>query len=105
MRLLKIAFLAGFAAAAAFAQATAQIHGTVQDTSGAVIADAMVKATQTETGINAAYQPLLQDQLAKLTGWEERERQQRIEMANPFLAEPQFEREPLVLDALIIVIH
>jgi putative ABC transport system permease protein len=31
---------------------------------------------QTETGINAAYQPLLQDQLAKLTGWEERERQQ-----------------------------
>ncbi len=52
MRLLKIGILAAFAAAAAWAQATAQIHGTVQDTSGAVIADAMVKATQTDTGIS-----------------------------------------------------
>src|SRR5258706_337806 len=52
VRLTKIAFLSAFAAAAAWAQATAQIHGTVQDTSGAVIAGAMVKAAQTETGIS-----------------------------------------------------
>ena len=32
-------------------QATAQIHGTVQDTSGAGIPGAAVKATQTETGL------------------------------------------------------
>jgi hypothetical protein len=52
VRLTKIAFLSAFAAAAAWAQATAQIHGTVQDTSGAVIAGAMVKAAQTDTGIS-----------------------------------------------------
>ncbi len=33
----------------AWAQATAQIHGTVQDSSGAAVAGAEVKATQTET--------------------------------------------------------
>ena len=35
----------------AFAQATAQIHGTVQDTSGATLPGATVKATQAETGL------------------------------------------------------
>jgi len=35
----------------AFAQATAQIHGTVQDMSGAAIPGANVKATQAETGL------------------------------------------------------
>lgn len=39
------------AAAAVWAQATAQMHGVVQDMSGAAIPGAMVKATQTETGI------------------------------------------------------
>lgn len=34
-----------------FAQGTAQIHGTIQDTSGAAVADAAVKATQTDTGV------------------------------------------------------
>jgi putative ABC transport system permease protein len=34
---------------------------------------------QTETGINAAYQPLLQDQLAKLTGWDDQERRQFLD--------------------------
>jgi hypothetical protein len=52
VRLMKIGFLVAFAAAAGWAQVTAQIHGTVQDTSGAVIAGATVKATQTETGIS-----------------------------------------------------
>src|SRR4051794_23176724 len=33
----------------AWAQATAQIHGTVQDSSGAAVAGAEVKATQNET--------------------------------------------------------
>ena len=36
----------------AWGQATAQIHGTVQDSSGAAIAGAQVKATQTDTGIS-----------------------------------------------------
>lgn len=34
-----------------FAQATAQIHGTVQDMSGAAISGATVKATQGETAL------------------------------------------------------
>ena len=38
--------------AVAFGQATAQIHGVVQDMSGAAIAGASVKATQTETDFN-----------------------------------------------------
>jgi Carboxypeptidase regulatory-like domain len=33
-------------------QATTQIHGTVQDSSGAAVAAATVKATQTETGVS-----------------------------------------------------
>jgi hypothetical protein len=33
------------------AQATAQIHGTIQDTSGAAVAGAEVKAIQTDTGV------------------------------------------------------
>src|ERR1700683_4459109 len=52
MRLLKIALLCALTAAAIWAQATAQIHGVVQDMSGAAIPGAMVKATQTETGIS-----------------------------------------------------
>ncbi len=50
--MIKIVFLSVLAAAAAWGQATAQIHGVVQDSSGAAIAGAMVKATQTETGIS-----------------------------------------------------
>ena len=38
-------------AAMAWGQATAQIHGVVQDMSGAAVAGATVKATQTETGL------------------------------------------------------
>jgi hypothetical protein len=33
------------------AQATAQIHGTIQDTTGAAVAGVEVKATQTDTGV------------------------------------------------------
>jgi hypothetical protein len=51
LRLLKIALLCALTAAAIWAQATAQIHGVVQDMSGAAIPGATVKATQTETGI------------------------------------------------------
>ena len=40
-----------FACANVYAQATAQIHGTVQDSSGAAVAGAEVKASQTETGV------------------------------------------------------
>lgn len=40
------------AAALAWGQATAQMHGVVSDMSGAAIPGAMVKATQTETGIS-----------------------------------------------------
>jgi hypothetical protein len=38
-------------AAAVWAQGTAQIHGTVQDASGAAVPGAEVKATQTQTGV------------------------------------------------------
>jgi len=51
MKLLRIALLAALTAAAAWAQATAQMHGVVADQSGAAIAGATVKATQTETGL------------------------------------------------------
>src|SRR3989442_5232307 len=37
--------------AAAWGQATAQIHGTVQDSTGAAVPGAEIKATQTETGV------------------------------------------------------
>jgi len=49
---ISITFLAALCSALAFGQATAQIHGVVQDMSGAAIPGAMVKATQTETGIS-----------------------------------------------------
>ena len=52
MRLLKTALLLTLTAAAVWAQATAQIHGVVQDPSGAAIPGAMVKATQTDTGVS-----------------------------------------------------
>ena len=39
-----------FAASTSYAQATAQITGTVKDTSGGVLPGANVTATQTETG-------------------------------------------------------
>jgi hypothetical protein len=38
--------------AAAWSQSTAQIHGTVQDSSGGAVAGVEVKATQTETGLS-----------------------------------------------------
>lgn len=52
MRVIKIALLSTMSAAAVWAQATARIHGVVSDMSGAAIAGATVKATQTETGIS-----------------------------------------------------
>ena len=45
-------FLGVLACASVWAQATAQIHGTIQDASGAAVAGAQVKATQTETGVS-----------------------------------------------------
>jgi len=50
--LAAICFLCAMTTAVAFGQATAQIHGVVQDMSGAAIAGASVKATQTETDFN-----------------------------------------------------
>lgn len=57
VRISRLAFLAGLMllytlnSGSLWGQATAQIHGTVQDTSGAAIPAAQVKATQTDTGI------------------------------------------------------
>jgi hypothetical protein len=45
-----------FASATLWAQATAQIQGTVQDSSGAAVPGAAVKATQTETGVSRTVQ-------------------------------------------------
>ena len=39
-------------ASQAWGQATARIHGVVQDQTGAVVPNATVKATQTETGVS-----------------------------------------------------
>jgi Carboxypeptidase regulatory-like domain/TonB dependent receptor-like, beta-barrel len=50
-RLLMVCLLTFACSAAAFAQATSQISGTVTDASGAVIAGAQITATQTTTGI------------------------------------------------------
>ena len=44
--------LCAMSAVVAWAQATAQIHGVVQDMRGAAAAGATVKATQTETGLS-----------------------------------------------------
>jgi len=53
MRLPIFIVLSGLLSATlAWGQATAQIHGVVQDTSGAAVPMAMVKATQTETGLS-----------------------------------------------------
>src|SRR5688572_14437690 len=57
MKRIVIAVMAGllvsaFCSAAAFAQSTAQISGTVRDQSGAVLPGVEVTATQTETGIS-----------------------------------------------------
>ena len=48
---ITLALSLALASVEAFAQATAQIHGTVQDMSGAAIPGANVKATQAETGL------------------------------------------------------
>ncbi len=53
MRFLLGAVLFGlFTSAVVWGQATAQMHGTVQDASGAAVPGADVKATQTDTGIS-----------------------------------------------------
>ena len=53
MRLSIFIVLSGLLSATlAWGQATAQIHGVVQDTSGAAVPGAKVKATQTETGLS-----------------------------------------------------
>ncbi len=49
---LSIVLAALFSCSAAWAQATAQIHGTVQDSSGSAVPGAEVRATQTETGFS-----------------------------------------------------
>jgi hypothetical protein len=49
--LLAIVLLAVLSCTAAWGQATAQMHGTVVDSSGAAVAGAEIKATQTETGL------------------------------------------------------
>jgi hypothetical protein len=50
-KLLAIAILCVFSSTLSWAQGTAQIHGVVQDSSGAVISGATVKASQTEIGL------------------------------------------------------
>src|SRR4051812_44694793 len=49
--LLSVVFALGIGCASVWAQATAQISGTVHDQSGAVLPGVEVTATQTETGI------------------------------------------------------
>jgi hypothetical protein len=49
--LIRVSLLLTFASVV-WAQATAQIHGTVQDASGSAVPGAEVKATQTETGVS-----------------------------------------------------
>ena len=51
IRLVIFTLLCAMSAAPAWGQATAQIHGTVQDTSGSAVPDAVVTATQTNTGV------------------------------------------------------
>src|SRR5207247_1773330 len=52
MRVIRLAIVFVFSTAILWAQATSQIQGIVQDTSGAVIPGIEVKATQTDTGIS-----------------------------------------------------
>ena len=49
--LFRVSMLLLLSCAAGWAQSTAQIHGTVQDTTGAAVPGAEVKATQTATGV------------------------------------------------------
>jgi hypothetical protein len=49
---LSIVLAALASCSGAWAQATAQIHGTVQDSSGSAVPGAEVRATQTETGFS-----------------------------------------------------
>ena len=48
---VRIALAIFFTCAVVWAQGTAQIHGTVSDSSGSAVPGAEVKATQTETGV------------------------------------------------------
>jgi len=50
--LIRITLVSLFACAAVWAQSTAQIHGTIQDSTGAAVPGAEVKATQTATGVS-----------------------------------------------------
>ena len=47
---LSLIFLWSLTGALAWGQATAQLHGVIQDSSGAAVPGAEVKATQTDTG-------------------------------------------------------
>ena len=49
--ILVVTFVPLVACHAAWAQATAQIHGTIQDSSGAAVGGAEVKAVDTDTGV------------------------------------------------------
>src|SRR5665213_2391210 len=49
---VRLFVFAMFASATMWAQGTAQIHGTVQDGTGAAVLGAEVKATQTDTGLS-----------------------------------------------------
>jgi Carboxypeptidase regulatory-like domain/TonB dependent receptor len=51
MKAIRILLMLPLAATFLFGQATSQIQGTVQDSSGAAVPGAAVKATQTDTGI------------------------------------------------------
>jgi len=51
-RVVVLLFATIVISAVAWGQATAQIHGTVEDMSGAAVAGASVKATQTDTGVS-----------------------------------------------------
>ena len=53
-RLTSVVLISVLACAAVWAQATAQINGTVKDRSGAVLPGVEITATQTATGISAA---------------------------------------------------
>jgi hypothetical protein len=51
MTVVRLAIVFGLACAVVWAQATSQIQGTVQDSSGAVLPGVEVKATQADTGV------------------------------------------------------